>query len=126
MTRLEYYDELYNFFYKKEPHQLIVTSAGSAWTLQGLEVQSSKFRIMPFAYQLDSIKSQSTLWITSWCDMLLFGFPCLKANSTFDLDIFIRLKQACEFKWCVNKSKKPDVEQLPMRKGNPGVKRGKG
>ena len=56
----------------------------------------------------------------------MFGFPCLKATSTFDLDVLTRLKQACEFKWCVNKSKKPDVERLPKSKGNPAVKRGKG
>ena len=56
----------------------------------------------------------------------MFGFPCLKATSTFDLDVLTRLKQACEFKWCVNKSKKPDVERLSKSKGNPAVKRGKG
>ena len=40
----------------------------------------------------------------------------------FDLDFLIRLKQACEYKWCVRKSKKSDVERLPKS----AVKRGKG
>ena len=56
----------------------------------------------------------------------MFGFPCLKAVSTFDLDVLTRLKQACELKWCVVKSKKPDVERLPVGKGESVVKQGKG
>ena len=56
----------------------------------------------------------------------MFGFPCLKAVLTFDLDALTRLKQACVYKWCVQKSKKPDVQQLPKSRGKSAVKKGQG